>query len=111
MRANKLLGARCAGAPRARRSTAPGARTAALQRARRRASAPLRSPRRDQPGKSAEDSQTNAVQRPRGGTMPLDDAARAQIERAGALIELGREEQAVELLATVPSPTRKRSSA
>ena len=34
--------------------------------------------------------------------MPLDDAARAQIERAEALIELGREEQAVELLATVP---------
>ena len=34
--------------------------------------------------------------------MPIDDAARAQIERAEALIELGREEQAVELLATVP---------
>ncbi len=34
--------------------------------------------------------------------MPIDDAARAQIERAEALIELGRPEQAVELLATVP---------
>lgn len=34
--------------------------------------------------------------------MPADDAARAQIERAEALIALGREEQAIELLATVP---------
>lgn len=34
--------------------------------------------------------------------MPADDAARAQIERAEALINLGREEQAIELLATIP---------
>mgnify|MGYP000858420133 CR=1 FL=1 len=34
--------------------------------------------------------------------MPIDDDARAQIERARALIELGRPEQAVELLTTVP---------
>lgn len=37
--------------------------------------------------------------------MPDDDAARALIERAEALIDLGRAEQAIEVLASVPQNT------